>query len=710
MKVYKLIIFCLIFLCLVSCQKVYDGKEVTEIIYETIDYNGGVKKEYKIDFINNKAYKKGPYINDDSSQYEVINTFTEDEEITFINNIYLYGLFDINSSYSKSDVIDGGGWNLVIKYVDGEEKKSTGDNAVPSSIFNKCALSFYSLCKEQVLGIISQSFFNAPSLSFSYSYEKNENSYQTNELRKVVKANYSWNDFSQKDIDIYTLNESIKNNQELLDDVEYNFILYTIDYNLEEYDKFKKCILKSYDYNNQLSNEKILFESKWFTSKEIILELEKIYVYTLEFKNGDYVEYTFNTKTKDVYYSVSIIDEDNLISNKDEITSKKYESNTIITLYANLDETYELFANDTLLNSNNNIYYFEITSKDVLIQYKKINNSIEPIIIKPAKESKLHESEILGCFENNKYENKQFKNYTDETLSDNLSFDIFSLSDENNITYFVKINNQIYNISIFDFNMKNNSTITSVCLSDINNDGYYEVSSSIVSYKMRDRYLCLTSFIMCIDTKTNEKINNTIYNDIAYFKLDENKNLGIYITNKEDSLATLLTDADIKDGILDEKYYDMANYQYEKIVKNNAIYNFSNLEVNGSCELFDVVVSIKKRSIEFPFYMEKSYDYPSFEVSVDMTYKGETFSYISGDNYLDGAMIYFINGDKKIICEPWFACEVVTNFIIYKGMVISNTYYYNDTYGSLNSEGTYDMLITYQGNYITINDVLTIYR
>lgn len=123
------------------------------------------------------------------------------------------------TKHIKSDVINGGGWNLVIKYVDGEEKKSTGDNTVPSSIFNKCALSFYSLCKEQVLGIISQSFFNPPSLSFSYSYEKNGNSYQTNELRKVVKANYSWNGFLQKDIDIYTLNESIKNNQELIDDV-----------------------------------------------------------------------------------------------------------------------------------------------------------------------------------------------------------------------------------------------------------------------------------------------------------------------------------------------------------------------------------------------------------------------------------------------------------------------------------------------------------
>lgn len=62
-------------------------------------------------------------------------------------------------------------------------------------------------------------FFNRPSLSFSYSYEKKGHSYQTNELRKVVKANYSWNGFSQKDIDIYTLNESIKNNQELIDDV-----------------------------------------------------------------------------------------------------------------------------------------------------------------------------------------------------------------------------------------------------------------------------------------------------------------------------------------------------------------------------------------------------------------------------------------------------------------------------------------------------------
>ena len=76
--------------------------------------------------------------------------------------------------------------------------------------------------------------------------------------------------------------------------------LYTANYGrYEDYDKFQKCIVTSYDYSKELSNEKIHYSGKWFDQIEFELELDRIYLVRLEFKNGDFVEYTFNTRPND---------------------------------------------------------------------------------------------------------------------------------------------------------------------------------------------------------------------------------------------------------------------------------------------------------------------------------------------------------------------------------------------------------------------------
>ena len=65
---------------------------------------------------------------------------------------------------------------------------------------------------------------------------------------------------------------------------------------MNDYQRFKKCIVTSYDYNESLTNETTVHSGGWFKKIEVNLELNKIYVVRLEFGNGDFVEYTFNTK------------------------------------------------------------------------------------------------------------------------------------------------------------------------------------------------------------------------------------------------------------------------------------------------------------------------------------------------------------------------------------------------------------------------------
>jgi hypothetical protein len=80
----------------------------------------------------------------------------------------------------------------------------------------------------------------------------------------------------------------------LIENYDYSVVLY-IDNN-EKNVKFKKCVVKCYDFNEDLDNEKIVLQRNWFSHVETKLEFNKIYFIELTFKDGDFVQYTFNTK------------------------------------------------------------------------------------------------------------------------------------------------------------------------------------------------------------------------------------------------------------------------------------------------------------------------------------------------------------------------------------------------------------------------------
>ena len=89
------------------------------------------------------------------------------------------------------------------------------------------------------------------------------------------------------------MNNDQEENNSFFDSYSYKLRLSTYNYDFD--DRFTNITIYEYDFNKELSNEKTIYTGKWFKQIELDIELNKIYVYRLEFENGDYVEYTFNT-------------------------------------------------------------------------------------------------------------------------------------------------------------------------------------------------------------------------------------------------------------------------------------------------------------------------------------------------------------------------------------------------------------------------------
>ena len=299
----KLLIILLLFISIfvLSCNKdennhdndldiktTYDGKEISKINYSTIDYNGGVRKYYVIDFENNEYLSSGYTMLDEEKELKKKRDFTEEEEVTFINGIYSNGLLGIKEEYKATGILDGGGWNLEIIYEDGEKKTSTGDNDAPEKVFNSCSTYFYDLCKEQVLGNLPPYYTTPPQIDVFFNSEN----YSSNGLTRVYTMSYKWNNNLFEENNIYELCKS--NKTEFDGSRKFKVGFYTANYKYEK--RFAKFILTICDNNEELSNETIVSESKWFKQIEFDLEYDKIYVFELQYANGDFVKYCFSTE------------------------------------------------------------------------------------------------------------------------------------------------------------------------------------------------------------------------------------------------------------------------------------------------------------------------------------------------------------------------------------------------------------------------------
>ena len=306
-KILYLTVCLLSVLVLFSCSKsnikTYSGTPILSLEYESVDYMGGSTRKYIFDFEKNELYLESEipsfdeeFIDNFVTDIKKLKTFTEEEEITLINKLYTYGLFKIKDNYkAPSGIMDGGGWNLTVEYSDGSKKVSKGSNNSPRKVFKNCATAFYDICGDGIVAYVSREYYLPPNVS--YSFKTDNMLYGSDSLVKIV--NYKWNNFESLYNSIYEINENAEFEYEFYSNVNCKLVLDTFNYNnTYSYKKFKKCIVTSYDYNKDLTNKKVLYDDGWFKQISIDIEYNKIYVIRLEFKNGDYVEYTFNSLIK----------------------------------------------------------------------------------------------------------------------------------------------------------------------------------------------------------------------------------------------------------------------------------------------------------------------------------------------------------------------------------------------------------------------------
>ena len=269
----------------------YMGLPISSLSYESIDYMGAFNDLYIFDFKNN-VLKLSCYNNFDDTvpAPDIIYEFSEEEERALINKLYFRGLFDISEDYPQPpDICDGGGWNLVIEFENGTVKESHGSNNSPIPVFNECAKAFYDLCRRGIVAYVPKIYYTPPR-AIEYTY----NGYGS--FISCTMADYSWNGFKSTDNNIYNINQDNVNT--FYKNVKYTLTIGTQNYeHLSGADKFSRYIIKAYDYNEELTNEITVHSGEWFKRLEIELEHNKIYVIRYEYENGDFVEFTFNTKT-----------------------------------------------------------------------------------------------------------------------------------------------------------------------------------------------------------------------------------------------------------------------------------------------------------------------------------------------------------------------------------------------------------------------------
>ena len=258
---------------------------------------GGATKVNTLDFNENTYSFAGyypPKIDFTTPNHVYNSNFTDPEEKMFLYACYTNGLFDLEETYSTTDNICGGGeWSLIIEYEDGTQKTSVGINAEPKTIFDKCSTVFYDLCGQWVMGTLPRYYTSPPNISWTFRYRYDYNSVSSNSLAFPKTANYKWNKSKLEDADIFAINEAVKDKNKFEAQYTYQLILYTANYDYEK--KFTSLTVKEYDYNENLTNEKIIFEGEWIKQIELDIELNKIYVYEMTYADGNYVQYTFST-------------------------------------------------------------------------------------------------------------------------------------------------------------------------------------------------------------------------------------------------------------------------------------------------------------------------------------------------------------------------------------------------------------------------------
>lgn len=303
----KFFAFCLAFLiplcCLFGCSdsvKEYDQTPLTTLTYTRVDYNGGFTEEYLFDFEKNVVTKRSLLpMEEEQREAKTLVEFSEEEEKALIDRLYTYGLFDIKEEYkAPPGIMDGGGWRLKIVYNDGTSKESSGSNNAPESVFSECAKAFFDICGDGVVAYVPTAYYTPPNVSYIIHSTNGSHVAIKDVTSHVARGSYQWHGFEETSPNYFQLSQNASLPYSFNGNATDEFMLSTANYSTYngKYDRFQRCTVTSYDFNEELSGEAVVMEKRWFEQVEIDLQPNKIYVVKLSFRNGDFVEYTFNTK------------------------------------------------------------------------------------------------------------------------------------------------------------------------------------------------------------------------------------------------------------------------------------------------------------------------------------------------------------------------------------------------------------------------------
>lgn len=422
------------------------------------------------------------------------------------------------------------------------------------------------------------------------------------------------------------------------------------------------------------------------------------------------------TENKNDEYNITVIDDYDIVLNLQDLINVSFKEGDNVTVKLRFFSgpsvgilvDGEKVRHNKQSGTDAQIHEFTMPAHDVVIKttYNNLVSSGQTDIEKklkhendyffPSTGSKLHKDRFNRSFiealgDNiNDIDYEILLNYVPEEKSELYNFDAFTIRMGNDIYFYLWFNGKIYLLSNIPCNLDDNYSFLHFCVSDINQDGFIEISVSTNFNRATPNTICYT-FVSIIDEYSTNLVDyNTIHDAYAYFK-EVDGVFGIYISDSY---------------INNNGSYEDSNTLYSKLIPNDTTLIFKKKEYYCSTENFEATITIDETTSYFPILSDGAKI--GFSVNVAMTYLGESFSYVSPTGYLAGATCVFDSGDDRIICEGWGEPCVVTTFEVNQGMKISRTYYYPYSLSYSFIKGTYDMIISYRGENIIIEDFLII--
>ena len=193
-------------------------------IYDSsIDYLLGLKNINKPADIKKLDFKTNQYLtaytnpqNFEETEFKEFIKLDNVKNENFIDSAYKYGLFNLKEKYQPTfTVLDGGGWELVITFVDGSTKVSRGSNAGPTRIFKKVDKAFFDIFGEEFFGYVDSEYMYPPYADIAI--RSGNGSYGFG----LTKKNY--NDLTEAGVNCFTSGNHIWDKKDIYEYIEESY-------------------------------------------------------------------------------------------------------------------------------------------------------------------------------------------------------------------------------------------------------------------------------------------------------------------------------------------------------------------------------------------------------------------------------------------------------------------------------------------------------